>query len=104
MNSNILHTVGGTLQRTSKHKGFVIRLDKTRNNRVYLNRFSSYNKSVQVDVENTMEEPISNDITSIPNYGLKFKLSHTYPENWSQDRLPTLKQFWQLSSLIFRSV
>ncbi|GJQ71601.1 hypothetical protein Trydic_g11303 [Trypoxylus dichotomus] len=47
---------------------------------------------------------ISNDVTAIPKYGLKFKLSHTYPEDWSQDRIPTLKQLWQMSSLIIRYI
>lgn len=45
---------------------------------------------------------LSPDVTAVPKYGLKVKLNNIYPEDWSQERIPSLRQIWQISSLIFR--
>nr|XP_022910294.1 non-lysosomal glucosylceramidase [Onthophagus taurus] len=44
------------------------------------------------------------DVSDIPKYGLKLKLDHEYPENWSQTRVPTFGQLWQMLHLIIRYV
>ncbi|GJQ72624.1 hypothetical protein Trydic_g1288 [Trypoxylus dichotomus] len=47
---------------------------------------------------------ISKDITAIPKYGLKLKLNHIYPEDWSQNRVPTFQQFSQFAILFLRYI
>ncbi|KAK4884164.1 hypothetical protein RN001_000435 [Aquatica leii] len=45
---------------------------------------------------------IDDSVRAIPNYGLKLKLNHQYPENWSQCYLPRWKQVFIILPLIFR--
>lgn len=45
-------------------------------------------------------------IVSVPNYGLKFKFNHKFPEkeNFSQNLKPSWKQIWDLMPMMFRYV
>lgn len=45
-------------------------------------------------------------IIAIPNYGLKFKFNHKFPEkaNYSQNLKPSWKQLWNLVPLMFRYI
>lgn len=44
------------------------------------------------------------DAISVPNYGLKVKLNHVYPENRSQNYTPSLRIIWSLFPLILRYI
>lgn len=45
-------------------------------------------------------------IVAVPNYGLKVKFDHKYPEkeNYSQNLKPSWKQLWDLVPMMFRYV
>lgn len=45
-------------------------------------------------------------ITAVPNYGLKLKFNHKFPEkeNFSQNLKPSWKQIWDIIPMIFRYV
>jgi hypothetical protein len=40
--------------------------------------------------------------TSVPKYGLKVRLNHTYPEDRSQDFVPSIRQIWAILPLVLR--
>jgi non-lysosomal glucosylceramidase len=42
--------------------------------------------------------------TSVPKYGLKVRLNHTYPEDRSQDFVPSIRQIWAILPLVFRYI
>lgn len=45
-------------------------------------------------------------IVAVPQYGLKFKFDHKFPEkeNYSQNLKPSWKQLWDLVPMMFRYV
>jgi non-lysosomal glucosylceramidase len=42
--------------------------------------------------------------TSVPKYGLKVRLNHTYPEDRSQDFVPSIRQIWAILPLVLRYI
>ncbi|RZC10206.1 GBA2 N domain containing protein [Asbolus verrucosus] len=58
---------------------------------------SSQSKAADMIVEDDKKDEIS-----VSNYGLKVRLNHTYPEDRSQDFMPSLRQIWTILPLILR--
>ncbi|XP_044264175.1 non-lysosomal glucosylceramidase [Tribolium madens] len=52
----------------------------------------------------TSDSPPQKCVTEVPNYGLKVRLNHTYPENRSQGFKPGLRLIWDMLPLVLRYI